>query len=171
MQAIEAVVYVHEQGVIHSDLRPENFLVHGTVSSYMDSSPSLDLWLCDFGGSKCEELGLDGQTLPDDPFFDPREPWVSSPATDIFSLGSIIYTILTRRWPYREGASPSAANDKAAYETKVNALFMEGRFPDLSEQSGRGVIEGCWDHHYKTAKDVLDALKTEMESLGIEKLD
>ena len=43
LQAAEAVVYLHEQGVIHSGLRPENYLVHATVNPYVDPSLSFDL--------------------------------------------------------------------------------------------------------------------------------
>ncbi|KAF2012893.1 kinase-like protein, partial [Aaosphaeria arxii CBS 175.79] len=87
-QAVEAVAYIHSQGVWHSDLRPDNYLVHATTPT------SLDLWLCDFGGSVCKELRLDGKQLPDPGFFDPNAQWVASVATDIFSLGSILYGAL-----------------------------------------------------------------------------
>ncbi|ETS84061.1 hypothetical protein PFICI_05937 [Pestalotiopsis fici W106-1] len=82
-QVTEAVVHVHERGVIHSDLRLENVLVEQVNES------SVSVWLCDFGGSTCDQLGLDGGHLPDTPFFDPRLRWLSTQATDIFSLGSI----------------------------------------------------------------------------------
>jgi len=76
-QLAEAVQHLHRNGVIHSDLRPENCLVHA-------STESLDILLCDFGGSACPDLGLDGRGLPDPPFWD--MVWESTPATDIFSL-------------------------------------------------------------------------------------
>jgi serine/threonine protein kinase len=159
VQAVEAVAYVHRQGVIHSDLRPENYLVHATGDS------SLDLWLCDFGGSRCDELGFNVHHLPGDPFFDPRMPWESTPATDIFSLGSIVYTILSGYWPYREGPAPVTVEDKSAYETHVNEMFAAGIFPDVSMLRGGKVIKGCWEHQYKTVEEVLLATKTEMGAL------
>ncbi|CZS96270.1 uncharacterized protein RCO7_04970 [Rhynchosporium graminicola] len=158
LQAVEAVAYVHRQGVIHSDLRPENYLLHTTGSS-------LDLWLCDFGGSRCDELGSNVHHLPDDPFFDPRLPWESTPAIDIFSLGSIVYTILTGYWPYREGPPPVTVEDQNVYETYVNKMFAAGIFPDVSLLEGGKVIKGCWDHQYKTSEEVLWAIKSEMEAL------
>ncbi|KAJ3578069.1 hypothetical protein NPX13_g2494 [Xylaria arbuscula] len=94
-QVVESIAYIHGRGVIHSDLRPDNFLVHAITPK------SLDLWLCDFGGSTCEKLGLDGKHLPDPGFFNPNSEWVSTTATDIFSVGSILYAILTGHWPYR----------------------------------------------------------------------
>lgn len=171
LQAVEAVAFLHEQGVIHSDLRLQNYLVHGPVGPCTSSSLSLDLWLCDFGGSTCEELGLNGGKLPDDPFFDPRAPWVATLATDVFSLGSIIYTILTGHWPHREGASPVTREDEIAYEAEVIALFTDGKFPDLTNVIGREVIQGCWDHQYGTGKDVLEALKSEMRPLVVDMLE
>ncbi|KAF2195603.1 kinase-like protein [Zopfia rhizophila CBS 207.26] len=165
VQAAEAIVYVHGQGVIHSDLRPENYLVHATDGLPVGPSPSLDLWLCDFGGSRCDELGLNVNHLPDEPFFDPRMPWTSTPATDIFSLGSIFYTILTGHWPYMEGPSPVTMEAKNAYETQVNWFFAAGIFPDVSNLSGGNAIRGCWQHQHKTAEDVLRAIKSEMTAL------
>jgi len=157
VQAVEAVAYVHRQGVIHSDLRPENYLVHATSES------SLDLWLCDFGGSRCDKLGSNNYHLPDEPFFDPRMPWESTPAIDIFSLGSVVYTILMGHWPYREGPPPTV-EDKT-YENHVNQMFTAGIFPDVSNLRGGKVIKGCWNHQYKTAEEVLWAVKSEMAAL------
>jgi serine/threonine protein kinase len=165
VQAVEAIVYVHGHGVIHSDLRLENYLVHATDGPPAGLSLSPDLWLCDFGGSRCDELGFNVNHLPDEPFFDPQMPWTSTPATDIFSLGSIFYTIFTGHWPYRKGQPPVAAEEKNTYETQVNEFFAAGIFPDVSNLSGGNVIKGCWQHQYKTAEDVLRALKSEMIAL------
>lgn len=158
LQATKAVVLLHQKGVIHSDLRLDNYLVH---------SPGLDLWICDFGGSFCEKLGLDGRHLPDDPFFDPRLPYESSPATDIFSLGSIFYTILTGHWPHLNGSTP-VGMAKFEFQEKANKLFKEGKFPNLSGISGGEVIDGCWNHKYATAAEVLAAVEKAIKSQGFE---
>ncbi|KAL3470112.1 kinase-like domain-containing protein [Aspergillus californicus] len=84
-QAAEAIQYTHQKGVIHSDLRPENFLLH------KNPEDTLDLLLCDFGG--LTNGGIDGGHVPDSGFFNPCKPWVSTEAMDIFSLGSVFYTI------------------------------------------------------------------------------
>lgn len=159
MQVVEAVEFVHSKGVIHSDLRPENYLVHATNESF-------NLWLCDFGGARCDKLGSNVYHLPDDPFFDPRMPWESTPATDIFSLGSIIYNIMTGYWPYKELSSLVVTQDKDPYETLVNQKFAQGDFPDVSTLSGGIVIKGCWGHQYKTAEEVLSAIKSEMAAMS-----
>lgn len=151
--------------MIHSDLRPENFLVHQETDGDEDRLPpeAVSIWLCDFGGSKCEEHGLEGKGLPDTPFFDPRMEWESSPATDIFSLGSIFYTIYTGHWPFRDGRGKwSSMDEKHAYEARVDERFGEGHFPEVSHLLGGNVIQGCWDHRYTTAEEVLDAVRTDM---------
>ncbi|KAI9889526.1 MAG: hypothetical protein M1814_005220 [Vezdaea aestivalis] len=157
-QAAESIEYLHRKGVIHSDLRPENFLVAQIVGQ------SVDLWLCDFGGSTCTELGLDGGHMPDTPFFDPRvKKWESTPATDIFSLGSIFFTIQKGHWPFLKGPPRwSSLRDKIAYEEQVEEKFNLGEFPDVSSLSGGNVIEGCWNQQYMTAEEVLKAVRLEM---------
>lgn len=159
-QAAEAIVYIHEKGVIHSDMRPENMLVDQIQAS------CVSIWLCDFGGSMCARLGLDGGHLPDTPFFDPRMKWESTPATDIFSLGSIFYTIQTGCWPYRDTPPHwTSGEEKQAYEIQVDKWFEQGRFPPVSEVIGGNVIRGCWDHRYKSAEEVLNAVRSEMVAL------
>jgi serine/threonine protein kinase len=159
--AAEAITYVHEKGVIHSDLRLENFLVHDSGERSADGVTLFNLWLCDFGGSTCETLELDGRHMPDTPFFDPRiTTWESKPATDIFSLGSIIYVIMTGYWPFRASPPPDTADDMDIYQDKVDKLFKEGVFPDVSGIQGGDVILGCWQSRYKSAVEVLDDLNT-----------
>jgi serine/threonine protein kinase len=137
-QSAEAVAFIHSRGVIHSDLRPENFLVHETAPG------CLDLLLCDFGGAVCEELGLDGNQLPNDPFYDPTQGSEITTNLDIFSLGSIFYTILIGYWPYRTRTFFSEGDDYLDYVDKVNLLFRQGRFPDVDGLWGGSVMMACW---------------------------
>ncbi|KKK12874.1 hypothetical protein AOCH_004971 [Aspergillus ochraceoroseus] len=119
-QAAEAVCFIHQKGVIHSDLRVENFLLHNS-----------DLLLCDFGGSASGTI--DGGHLPDSGFFNPSKPWVSTKATDIFSLGSVFYTIMTDHWPYRSPGQFTSVEDKLSYCDMVDNLFSSNNFPPTEE--------------------------------------
>ena len=127
--------------------------------SSADGSTSLDLWLYDFGGSTCEVLKLDGGHMPDTPFFDPRiMPWDSTPATDIFSLRSVLYVIMIGYWPFRTSPPPNTVEDMDVYRDEGDTLFKQGTFPDVSELQSGDVISGCWENRYKTAAEVLDDL-------------
>jgi hypothetical protein len=97
------------------------------------------------------------------PFYDPTFGIQSIPALDIFGLGSLFYTILTGRWPYRSSPGPSeAVDEKTDYEMEVHKHFSQGEFPDVTRLVGGGVIMGCWTKKYATAEEVLHALDTEM---------
>ncbi|CAG7929304.1 unnamed protein product [Penicillium olsonii] len=139
-QAAEAVHYIHRKGVIHSDLRPENFLLHS------DSKDKLDLLLCDFGGSTSGDI--DGGHLPDSGFFNPCRPWVSTEAVDIFSLGSIFYTIMTGHWPYKSPGPFKSVAEKDDYDELVDTLFASQKYPPIDTLPGGTVMQGCWTERY-----------------------
>lgn len=143
--------------MIHSDLRPDNFLVHATIPT------SLDLWLCDFGGSTCEKLGVDGKQLPDPGFFDPNAEWVSTTATDIFSVGSVLYSIVSGHWPHRDPGPFKSAEDSRSYDKLVEERFKNREYPDVDQLFGGGIIHGCWTGKYSSADDVLQALDQEIK--------
>ena len=155
-QATEAIAYIHGHGVIHSDLRPDNFLIH-------ESAPgTLDVLLCDFGGATCSELGLDGNQLPDGPFYDPLQGTKSTPALDIFSLGSVLYTILTGHWPFRSEKGPFQSTEEMLdYETQIQNLHRVGKYADITGLKGGQIILGCWERRFENASDVLIALDAE----------
>ncbi len=144
-QAVEAICYIHEKGVLHSDLRPANYLL----------DVDLSLRLCDFGGSTFGEL--DGGSFPDSGFCDPNDPWVSTIATDIFSLGSVMYTIMVGHWPHGSPGPFMNSETKRSYEEHVDRLFREGIWPDTAEIEGGDIIKGCWTKFFKTACAVLQS--------------
>jgi serine/threonine protein kinase len=151
-QLTKAVQHLHRNGVVHSDLRLENCLVHASMES-------LDILLCDFGGSTCPDLGLDRRGLPDPSFWD--MVWESTLATDIFSLGSTFYTIMTGHWPYKS-THPIEEEDKWEYEDRGMASMKQGRYPDVGGMIGGTIMMSCWTKQYVTADEILQALKVEM---------
>lgn len=155
-QLAEAISYIHQRGVVHSDLRPANVLVHESIPG------SRDLRLCDFGGSTCNNLGLDGRCLPDGPFYHPTFGCESSPALDIFGLGSLFYTVLTGCWPYKSTpGQPETIDEELHYEKAIAEAYDTHKYPNLSGIVGERVILGCWTKRYKTAEEVLCALEKE----------
>ena len=95
----------------------------------------------------------------DPPFWD--MVWESTPATDIFSLGSTFYTIMTGHWPYKS-THPIEGEDKWEYEDRVMASMKQGRYPDVGGMIGGTIMMGCWTKQYVTADEILQALKVEM---------
>ncbi|KAF2731550.1 kinase-like protein [Polyplosphaeria fusca] len=154
IQIAEAVAYVHEKGIIHSNISLANILVHQTDNN-------TDLILADFGGSRCLELGLNGCLLPDDPYFDPQLKDYESPKLDVFSLGIVIYIIMTGQYPFQNGSVPGMEK-RFEYGDRVQKLFNQGKFPNLSGVPFGDVIAGCCcERRFETAKEVVIALKAE----------
>ena len=118
------------------------------------------------GESTCGEPDLDGGNLPDDPFFDLTQAYVSTPSIDIFSLGSIFYTILTGYWLYKSPGPFKTAEEKFHYQRKATSLFSQGQFPDVTALTSGKVVIGCWTKECSTVKEILRALEVEMPMDG-----
>jgi serine/threonine protein kinase len=165
IQVAEAMAYVHDKGIVHSNLSMQNVLVHQRTPGQPP-----DILLADFGGSKCTELGVNGHLLPDDPFMDhtlPRDGPFDSPNIDVYSLGMLFYVIDTGHLPFHEGPAPEG-RDWWAYEDRLRELSAEGIFPDLEGVRFRRVIEGCCcERRFGNGKEVLKALRRGPGAVGV----
>jgi len=152
LQLANSVTYIHENDIIHMNLSTTNVLLHRT-------GQTTDAILADFGGSRCLKLDLHGGLIPDDPYRDPQLTEFSSPKVDLFSLGIIIYIIMTGHYPFYKRPAPEG-DEMYAYGDQVQKLYREGEFPDLSGVPFGDVIAGCCcERRFETAKEVFVALE------------
>src|SRR5262249_23266338 len=118
----EALHYAHQRGILHRDLKPANILID------KNDQPRVT----DFGLAKqlhgASELTLTGQVLGSPSFAAPEQVAGRrkdlGPHSDVYSLGAILYHLLTGRPPFvaetlqqlvslvhdREPLSPRALN-------------------------------------------------------------
>lgn len=154
----EAIDYIHSCGVVHSDLRPANILVHETVPG------ARDLQLSDFGGSVW--LDADGYSLPDGPFYTPVFGNDSGTLLDLFGMWSLFYTILTGKWPYKSTPGKfQNLDDRLEWEQRiVYPNFKVGKFPSVEHLPAGEVI-------FKVLEDRIRNSERRVDSSGQVSLD
>jgi serine/threonine protein kinase len=101
---VEAVAYLHKNGVVHRDLKPSNILLQ-----YEEGSERVYVRLIDFGIASLpgqpanaplttagHEMGTAAYMAPE------RLNGIAAPSNDIYSLGIILYQMLTGKLPEDE---------------------------------------------------------------------
>jgi eukaryotic-like serine/threonine-protein kinase len=104
-----AVAYAHSQGVIHRDLKPANILLSKVEGASGDSQGDLyEPAITDFGLAKRlggdVEMTTTGQIMGTPAYMPPEQAAGNRPAasraSDIYSLGALLYAMLTGRPPF-----------------------------------------------------------------------
>ncbi|RMD42122.1 hypothetical protein DV735_g3001, partial [Chaetothyriales sp. CBS 134920] len=163
-QIIEGVDFIHGHGVIHSDLALRQYLV----------DDNLNALLADFNASQLGEhvaLGYEKAThcLPRD-YTD-----LNTVASDLFALGSTLYELCTGTAAYNE-IYPLEPEDvlhssdpevilarvyrKQQADAKVEQLFAQEIFPDVSHLQGGRIILGLWRCEFPSTKAALLSFKS-----------
>ena len=144
-QVCSAVQYAHQNLVVHRDLKPGNILV----------SPEGAPKLLDFGIAKLLRPSYYGDdldvTLPN---AQPMTPEYASPeqirgesvttASDVYSLGVLLYVLVTGRHPFEEQRSNAAALSTAILEevpAKPSAAVAQGLAGEAQKGRERWVRE------------------------------
>jgi tetratricopeptide (TPR) repeat protein len=114
-----AVQHAHQNLIVHRDLKPSNILVTA------DGTPKL----LDFGIAKLLDANADGkdaQTLTEvramTPEYGSPEQVLGQPittATDVYSLGTVLYEMLTGERAHRIASSTPAAIEEAICRTEI----------------------------------------------------
>ncbi|KAL0226000.1 hypothetical protein P9112_013324 [Eukaryota sp. TZLM1-RC] len=147
-----AIKLLHSKSVIHGDLKPENILlVHG------------DIRLADFGTSKiiANNTTLKSSPTAFTPKYAPLEVYESEPvqASDIYSLGLIIYELLTNRVAFED-----IKTQVALFGAKCMGSVLE--FDENVPKELESIIKQCLVNHpaERPSVDTIIAVLNTLES-------
>lgn len=140
IQLANAVDYAHRQGVIHRDIKPANVLLDGAKKN---------VFLADFSIARLIEettahLTRTGQPMGTDGYMAPeqRAGEVAGKAADIYSLGAVLYELVTGQRAKARNAAPAASLVADLPSEASDALARAlAEAPEDRFQSARAFIE------------------------------
>jgi serine/threonine-protein kinase len=161
-----AVQFAHEAGILHRDLKPGNILV----------TPEGEPRITDFGLAKQVRSGarltLTGHLLGTPGFMAPEQARghssLSTPAMDVYSLGAILYFLLTRQPPF-VADSPLDSMLLALESEAVRPRRLNPRVPGQLEHICLRCLEKRPEDRYSSAGELATDLERFLkgEALGV----
>ena len=137
LQLADALDAFHRVGVLHRDLKPENVFVTKEADGH--GVKLLDLGLAKFVAQPSEELKLVGTAS----YMAPEQLGgaAATHRSEIFSLGIVLYELLTGEHPYSHGNGPSTL--RAQHQRSSEAVFepLNTKRPDASPVLTRFVAQ------------------------------
>jgi eukaryotic-like serine/threonine-protein kinase len=124
----EALEYLHQEGVVHRDLKPENVIL----------TPDGGIKIMDFGIAfdaalrKMTWSGLSGTTgTPDYMAPEQVEGKRGEPRSDLYSLGVMLYEMLTGQVPFSGGSTLASMKEKVVRDPEPPSNLRPGIPPGL----------------------------------------
>src|SRR5258705_27625 len=156
-EVADALHYAHEHGVIHRDIKPENILLSGSHALVADFGIARA-----FSSDLNARLTASGISVGTPQYMSPEQAMAErdlDPRTDVYSLGCVLYEMLTGEAPYT-GPNPQAVLAKRLSEPIPHV--RTGRDVPLAlEQVVNRALARAPADRFRTAADLAAALRAD----------
>ena len=152
----EALDYAHRQGVIHRDVKPANILLQEGRPLVADFGIALAVSAA--GGGRLTETGL---SLGTPHYMSPEQATadrVPGPASDVYSLGCVLYEMLTARPPF-SGPSAQAVLGQIITGEPTRPTSYRKSIPPHVESAILKALEKLPGDRFGSAADFATAVK------------
>jgi serine/threonine-protein kinase len=149
-QVAEALDFAHRQGVIHRDIKPQNIMVDRQLRPY----------IMDFGIAKqlkAPRYTVTGYILGTPAFMSPQQAQSKQldHRTDVYSLGVVLYNVLTDNLPFEDENMVSLLNKIIEHDPPPPRAFSKAIPVDVETIILRAMDKEP-SRRYQTAKDLAD---------------
>ena len=170
LQVAEALHYIHQNNVVHCDIKTENILVGEDASG---KRRRLHIKLLDFGLARSLTAARTTATLSGTPHYVAPERIRGEPATpasDVYGLGILLYEMLTGNVPW-DGAVETILQGHIEQEpTPPSQLIETGLDPAVEQLILRALAKSPADRHKDMAAFIYE-LRTVIDMLGFRRRD
>lgn len=164
LQACEGLAEAHSVGIIHRDLKPENLFLantpEGVVLKILDFGISKDMGTPATRGSRAT-LSRTGSAVGS-PYYMSPEQMRASPdldaRADIWSLGAILFELLTGRCPFEE-ETPALLCAKVMVEEAPSLREVVSSAPETLDAIVRRCLEKDVNARFQTVIELAIALR------------
>jgi serine/threonine-protein kinase len=172
------VHFAHQRGIVHRDLKPANILLQAadhTLPKEQTAKPAIcNLQaaipkITDFGLAKNlqrrdslgEPLTQSGAILGTPNYMAPEQAagltHRISPATDVYSLGAILYELLTGKAPFAGNALMDTIH-RVIYEDPLPPIQLQPKVPRDLQTICQACLQKLPERRYQSAQDLADDL-------------
>jgi serine/threonine protein kinase len=165
-QVAEALDYAHGRGILHRDVKPSNILLDSSGNAF----------LTDFGISRIMNAGqftATGVMVGTPAYMSPEQGTGEelTAASDIYSLGIIVYELLAGKVPFTSETTPLAIVHKHINEPPPNLRTLRPDLPAAAEKAVLKALAKKPKDRFQTASEFIRELEKALLKDAIAKLD
>lgn len=158
LQVADALAYAHEKGIIHRDIKPTNIML----------TKKREVKLTDFGVAKRigkTQVTTTGTIIGTPEYMSPEqtEGKFVDRRSDIYSLGAVLYEMLTGRVPFK-GDTPMEVLRKQKFSLPEPARLLNPDIPSRVDTILNCMLEKEPSRRYSSAHTLSQAIRNYLEA-------